>query len=102
MYPCIGPLASAELSDANTFDFPAESGFSALWNNPVFRHLRAAQKQRGICAVCDKCRCSDSRDAENFPAFEQLVAEFTSAMGALISPDKRIAKIISLKVTESR
>jgi wyosine [tRNA(Phe)-imidazoG37] synthetase (radical SAM superfamily) len=102
MYPCIGPLAGAELSEANTFDFPAESGFSALWNNPVFQHLRAAQKQRGICAVCDKCRCSDSRDAENFPAFEQLVAEFTSEMDALISPDTRKTKIISLKVRESR
>jgi wyosine [tRNA(Phe)-imidazoG37] synthetase (radical SAM superfamily) len=107
MYPCIGPLAGAELSDANTFDFPAENGFSALWNNAVFRHLRAAQKQRGVCAVCDKCRCSDSRDAENFPAFEHLVAEFTSEMDALVSPDKRNAKIsnakiIPLKVTESR
>ncbi|QYD70187.1 radical SAM protein [Paraburkholderia edwinii] len=102
MYPCIGPLAGAELSEANPFDFPAEHGFSALWNNPVFTHLRAAQKQRGICAVCDKCRCSDSRDAETFPAFEQLVAEFTSKMDALVSPDQRNAKIIPLKVTESR
>lgn len=102
MYPCIGPLSSAELSQATTFNFPGENEFSSLWKNPVFKHLRRAQKQSGVCAVCDKCRCSDSRDAETFPDFERLVAEFTTEMDTLMSVNQKGATTISLKVVESR
>ena len=90
MYPCIGPLSSSELSQLTTFTFPGEVKFSHLWRNPIFKHLRTAQKQSGVCAVCDKCRCADSRDAENFPAFERLVAEFTTAMNSLMAADKPV------------
>ncbi|WP_438394126.1 radical SAM protein [Caballeronia sp. DA-9] len=102
MYPCIGPLSSAELSQMTTFNFPGENEFLNLWKNPVFKHLRSAQKQSDVCAVCDKCRCSDSRDAETFPDFERLVAKFTTEMDTLMSVNKKTSTIISFKVVESR
>jgi molybdenum cofactor biosynthesis enzyme MoaA len=83
MYPCIGPLSSADLSAATAFRFPDEAGMAALWNNPVFRHLRTAQSRRGVSPVCDHCRHHDSRDPGEFPALERLVAEFTTDMDAL-------------------
>jgi molybdenum cofactor biosynthesis enzyme MoaA len=83
MYPCIGPLSSADLSAATAFRFPDEAGMATLWNNPVFRHLRTAQSRRGVSPVCDHCRHHDSRDPGEFPALERLVAEFTTDMDAL-------------------
>jgi wyosine [tRNA(Phe)-imidazoG37] synthetase (radical SAM superfamily) len=100
LYPCIGPLSSAELSRNTAFRFPDEAGFAALWQNPVLRHLRAAQKQPGLSKVCDKCRNSDSRDAANFPDFEQLVAEFTSDMDAMLL--QKPWPVIPIKAVESR
>jgi hypothetical protein len=100
MYPCIGPLSSAELSRNTAFRFPDEAGFAELWNNPVFRHLRTAQHQPGVSKVCDKCRNSDSRNAENFPDFERLVAEFTSDMDAMAPQEVR--RTIPIKAAESR
>lgn len=100
LYPCIGPLSSAELSRHTAFRFPDEAGFAALWQNPVLRHLRAAQKQPGLSKVCDKCRSSDSRDAANFPDFERLVAEFTSDIDAM--PAQKTWPTIPIKAAESR
>ncbi|SOE64066.1 hypothetical protein SAMN05446935_2403 [Burkholderia sp. YR290] len=97
MYPCIGPLSSADLSRTTAFRFPDEAGFAKLWQNSVFRYLRAAQRQTGLSKVCDKCRNTDSRDAEHFPDFERLVAEFTSHIDAVVPQ-----RAISIKVVESR
>lgn len=100
LYPCIGPLSSAELSPHTPFRFPTEAGFNALWRSPVLRHLRTAQRTPGLSKVCDKCRHYDARDSKNFPDFERLVAEFTTEMDAL-SPLNRRASI-AIKAVESR
>jgi molybdenum cofactor biosynthesis enzyme MoaA len=77
LYPCIGPLSGVDLSRQTSFRFPNAENFLALWNNPVFSHLRAAQSQSGICEVCDLCRQKDTRDPKEFAQLEQAVDEFT-------------------------
>ncbi len=89
LYPCIGPLSSLELSRTTAFRFPMEAGFLELWTNPVFRLLRTAQSQPGLCKVCDHCRKKDTRDPANFRVLEQLVAEFTSQVDQMTSPQER-------------
>jgi MoaA/NifB/PqqE/SkfB family radical SAM enzyme len=102
MYPCIGPLSSADLSRVNAFDFPGEAGFSKLWNNEVFRRLRLAQTRAGVSTVCDKCRCSDSRDRENFPAFERLVAEFMEQADPMTSAEGVPPTVIPIRAAGFR
>lgn len=75
MYPCIGPLSSVDLSRQTAFRF-GRTDFLTLWQNPVFRHLRAAQHEPRVCAVCDYCRGHDTRDPQGFEDLESLVGQF--------------------------
>jgi molybdenum cofactor biosynthesis enzyme MoaA len=76
LYPCLGPMASIDLSTQTSFDFPGIQGFRETWNNPVFVKLRAAQRWAGISKVCDCCRQIDSRDPNNFKRLEELLKEW--------------------------
>jgi MoaA/NifB/PqqE/SkfB family radical SAM enzyme len=73
LYPCLGPLATADFSTRTAFDFPDGRGFLELWNNPVFVKLRAAQRWCGISPICDTCRGMDSRDPANFSQMDALL-----------------------------
>jgi MoaA/NifB/PqqE/SkfB family radical SAM enzyme len=76
LYPCLGPLAALEATDATLFHFPDEDGFQDLWKNPIFTTLRDGQLHRGLVPVCDACRGCDSRDPSAIPAFSELVRAF--------------------------
>jgi MoaA/NifB/PqqE/SkfB family radical SAM enzyme len=76
LYPCLGPLVTADLSTQTAFDFHDSRGFLEIWNNPVFVRLRTAQRQRGLSPVCDVCRAMDSRDPDNFATLDGVLAEW--------------------------
>lgn len=76
LYPCLGPLAALEATEATMFHFPDEDGFQDLWQNPMFTMLREGQLHRGLVPVCDACRGCDSRDPSAIPAFSELVRTF--------------------------
>jgi molybdenum cofactor biosynthesis enzyme MoaA len=76
LYPCIGPLSGLDLSERAAFRFPGRDGFMRLWRNPVFSLLRRAQREPGLSPVCDMCRDTDTRDPQQHPRLERLVAEF--------------------------
>jgi Radical SAM superfamily len=81
LYPCLGPLAGLQTVSQTAFHFPDEMGFIELWQNPFFTLLRQAQHQPGLSRVCDKCRGCDSRDPQNLPELEKLIAEFAVERG---------------------
>lgn len=89
MYPCIGPLSTLDLSRALPFRFSVSSDFLESWNNPIFFLLRAGQRQKGLCDVCDHCRKNDTRDPSHFMILERLVAEFESKLEKRSSAHKK-------------
>lgn len=76
LYPCLGPLGSLDLSRHTKFDFPDSQAFLRLWNNPIFVKLREGQRHPGLVAVCDVCRCKDSRDPGNFRELDKLIVDW--------------------------
>lgn len=76
IYPCIGPLSNVDLSRRTAFRFPDKEGFIALWHNPILTHLRYAQRESGICEVCDFCRHNNTRNPQFFKYLERSVAKF--------------------------
>jgi molybdenum cofactor biosynthesis enzyme MoaA len=83
MYPCLGPLSSVDLSRTTAFRFPEANGFLALWQGPLFSHLRRAQHQQGVCEVCDVCRQHDTRDPKGFALLENLVGRFSEQFSGI-------------------
>lgn len=77
IYPCIGPLSSVDLSRRMPFRFPNENDFLALWQNPVLTHLREAQREFGVCEICDICRNRNTRNPELFKKLENMVGSFS-------------------------
>ncbi len=76
LYPCIGPLSSADLSRRTAFRFQDEKDFLKLWQHTVLALLRKAQHSPGICEVCDLCRNNNVRDPKQFRSLEEQTARF--------------------------
>jgi molybdenum cofactor biosynthesis enzyme MoaA len=88
MYPCLGPLAGVDLSRTTAFRFPDMNGFLALWQGPLFSHLREAQHRQGVCDVCDVCRRHDTRDPKGFALLENLVGRFSGQFSGIAKEDQ--------------